>query len=130
MIKINLKTNKKCSYCGEIKPLSEFYKNKRQNDGYHFYCKDCAKDKRKKEYKKNKKEIRKRQKEYTSKIKQEFLEGKRMQAKKKYCPKCKKIKLAKYFAKDYSHPMGLYVYCNECRREYCRKKRKSKEVKR
>lgn len=34
---------KQCSKCKEEKPLSEFSKNKRTKDGYHFYCKDCKK---------------------------------------------------------------------------------------
>lgn len=34
---------KKCSKCKEIKPLSEFYKNRSKKDGYHFDCKICQK---------------------------------------------------------------------------------------
>jgi len=32
---------KQCKKCGEIKPLSEFYKNKNYNDGYSTKCKKC-----------------------------------------------------------------------------------------
>ena len=32
---------KRCPDCGELKPLSEFPKNKRTRSGYHAYCKPC-----------------------------------------------------------------------------------------
>lgn len=34
---------KKCSKCGEIKPVAEFYKNISTIDGYDVYCKECKK---------------------------------------------------------------------------------------
>jgi len=34
---------KKCTKCGETKPLSEFYERKKNKDGYHNQCKDCIK---------------------------------------------------------------------------------------
>ena len=34
--------NKKCTKCGEVKPLSEFHKNKRNKDGAYSYCKLCS----------------------------------------------------------------------------------------
>lgn len=33
---------KKCSKCQTVKSHSEFPKNKRKPDGYHFYCKSCS----------------------------------------------------------------------------------------
>jgi hypothetical protein len=33
---------KKCTYCREEKPLSEFGSNKTQTDGFHYYCKTCT----------------------------------------------------------------------------------------
>lgn len=35
---------KKCSKCKELKPLAEFYKaqSQRLRDGYHRWCRDCA----------------------------------------------------------------------------------------
>ena len=34
---------KKCSKCGEIKPVSEFFRNKNQGDGFLAACKKCKK---------------------------------------------------------------------------------------
>ena len=39
---------KKCSKCGEQKPLSEFNKNKSKNDGFGTECKLCASENHKK----------------------------------------------------------------------------------
>ena len=33
--------NKKCTQCGEVKPSTFFYKDKRTKDGYHPWCKKC-----------------------------------------------------------------------------------------
>jgi len=35
--------SKRCSKCKEIKPLSEFYKNRKQYDGLQTCCKSCNK---------------------------------------------------------------------------------------
>lgn len=32
---------KKCNKCGEVKPVSDFYKNKRTKDGLSYACRDC-----------------------------------------------------------------------------------------
>ena len=34
-------TTKRCSTCGETKPLAEFHKNKRRPDGLQERCKTC-----------------------------------------------------------------------------------------
>ena len=34
---------KKCTKCGEIKPHSEFHKDKSRKDGYATSCKSCRK---------------------------------------------------------------------------------------
>ncbi len=33
--------NKKCPGCGEVKPLTLFYKDKRNKDGHQYCCKKC-----------------------------------------------------------------------------------------
>ena len=45
---------KKCTKCGEIKPHSEFHKDKSRKDGYATSCKSCRK-----KYHENNKEKRK-----------------------------------------------------------------------
>ena len=32
---------KKCTKCGEVKPLDEFSKNSRNNDGLNYRCREC-----------------------------------------------------------------------------------------
>lgn len=51
---------KVCTKCGEEKPLSEFYKSKREKDGYNYWCKSCQKE----YYQENKKQLIKKSKEY------------------------------------------------------------------
>lgn len=51
MVNVKLE-NKKCTKCGEIKPLNEFYRNKASKDGYRSDCKDCCAA-RKKKWKEN-----------------------------------------------------------------------------
>lgn len=33
---------KRCSKCGKVKPLEEFYKDKSGDDGHQYKCSDCA----------------------------------------------------------------------------------------
>ena len=33
--------NKKCTQCGEVKPSTFFYKDKRTKEGYHPWCRKC-----------------------------------------------------------------------------------------
>lgn len=40
--------DKKCTKCGLIKPLSEFYKTNATKDGYTYNCKECCKDRQRK----------------------------------------------------------------------------------
>lgn len=36
------KTHKRCRYCNEVKPRSQFHKSRSMRDGLHSYCKVCA----------------------------------------------------------------------------------------
>lgn len=66
---------KKCSKCGELKPLSEFQKDKSRKDGYCYRCKECVNsDKHKKAYAK---EYRENHKEYFKEKHAEYRERNR-----------------------------------------------------
>lgn len=45
---------KKCSDCEEVKPVSEYYKQKSSHDGLFATCKDCKKRYQREQYHKNK----------------------------------------------------------------------------
>lgn len=57
---------KKCPRCGEVKPLEEFYKDKRSVDGHHWLCKRCQSIAAAKYYKteRGKKAAKKRNRRY------------------------------------------------------------------
>lgn len=38
-----IRTKKRCTKCGEVKPLGEFYRKSKARDGHDFRCKVCAK---------------------------------------------------------------------------------------
>ena len=43
-------TQKRCTSCGEIKPITEFYKNRCTSSGYGCWCKECDKASKKSYY--------------------------------------------------------------------------------
>ena len=67
-----------CSKCKEFKSYSEFYKDKRNKDGYTFQCKQCKKEYDKQHHKKyynsHKEERREYQKQYDNSHKEEIKE--------------------------------------------------------
>jgi len=76
---------KKCSKCGEVKAVSEFYKDKYSKDGVRSSCKECKKQyykannekilgQKKQHYKANKKKIKKYNKQYQQANKEKIKE--------------------------------------------------------
>lgn len=49
-------TTKKCKICGQIKPVTEFYKCANTKDGYYSECMACKSEKSKKQYWRKKQE--------------------------------------------------------------------------
>lgn len=105
---------KKCNKCGEVKPLTDFYKDKRKNDGLSVRCIGCdqkaGKDRREKYRKINK-----------SKPFQLFALSKK-------CIVCGEIKSENDFAKDITKKDGLFWECKDCFNEYRRKKYETKKA--
>lgn len=63
---------KKCSVCGELKPLSEFAINKTKKDGHACDCKSCRKKYRDQHYQENKEYYKNKAKAYRTKKHKEF----------------------------------------------------------
>ena len=55
---------KKCTKCGEVKSLDEFYNNKRIKSGKAYQCKSCYKEHTKRHYKKNSEEIKQKARDW------------------------------------------------------------------
>lgn len=66
--------NKRCKKCNNIKPLSDFYKNKSYSDGYASSCKKCILEYEKQYQAAHKKEISKKHKRYYQKNKEKMTE--------------------------------------------------------
>lgn len=54
---------KKCTKCGELKPLDEFYRNKRTADGRRYNCKKCSDEYSDEWIEKNRDKVRERERE-------------------------------------------------------------------
>ena len=65
---------KKCSKCGEVKPINEFYKQKSHKDGLNSYCKCCMNKKIEEWRKKHSKEYKEIKKKYNKKHSKEYKE--------------------------------------------------------
>ena len=92
----------KCSRCGQLKPKTEFYKDKQKTRGYQYHCKTCQNEIRKK---------------YPSKWTY------------KICTKCGERKNIKDFFKQKNGKYGRNSQCKECVKKYIAdyKKRKNGE---
>ena len=55
---------KRCSKCGRILPLSDFYRDKQTKDGLDYWCKACIKAKNAQHYQSNKDAIAQKHAEY------------------------------------------------------------------
>ena len=97
---------KKCTQCGEIKPLRLFSPSKNSKDGRTSYCKDCG---------------RKQQREYNERIKA----SKKIIPETKYCTSCNQTLPSSKFNKCNQRKDGLNIYCRDCsnkkHREYMAK---------
>jgi len=86
---------KKCSKCGKIKPLSEFYKDKRAKNGRQSWCKECIikyEEKNKERILDYAKGYRENNKEYIEKYREENKEKIAKQTKKYQRNNKKKIR--------------------------------------
>lgn len=86
---------KKCSKCGEVKPLEEFNKDKSRKDGRQVRCRECEKQRNRQYNKVNREQIAERKKQYHQDNREKQLEQNRQyhqdnrkkiaERKKQYC---------------------------------------------
>lgn len=91
---------KRCSKCGEVKPMSEFYKDTRATDGRQSACKHCT-------YLDNAARARRALAEKRAKAEAE-------QSMTKTCPKCGRELPRDAFYPKLEAKDGLQSWCKEC----------------
>lgn len=87
---------KRCSVCGELKPLSEFALNRARKDGHACDCKTCRKKYRDKHYQDNKEYYKSKARAYKAKKQQEFNELRKTL-------KCSKCGEDRFYCLDFHH---------------------------
>jgi len=66
---------KRCTKCGEVKPLDEFHVDKNRSDGRRSACKDCARIRRQEYYWQNRETALEKTKAYYGQNRETILEG-------------------------------------------------------
>ena len=89
---------KKCSKCGELKPRTEFHKNKNYKDGLWLYCKKCRNEMQKAYGLKHRDKIKKKTKRYYHSHKDYYA------SKNKKYRKTHGVELSKYRKSRYYNP--------------------------
>lgn len=95
--------SKKCPDCGQLKPVSQFGRNKRMADGLARYCKECFGLRSKASYRKRMAERGKEVRERPA-VPDGF----------RYCPQCGEVKSASEFGRNGAKKDGLASYCRPC----------------
>lgn len=111
---------KKCSKCGEIKPFSDFCRNKRTKDGLLNYCKSCRREYARFNQNRIKNGIFPIKCKYcgyywhTTKEEAKHCPKCNNNSKLKYCNTCKKVKNRSEFAKYRGSWDGFLHQCKSC----------------
>jgi 5-methylcytosine-specific restriction endonuclease McrA len=125
---------KTCTKCGETKPVSDFYKRARSNDGYMSWCKACAQvhdnarntAPERKAARANSKRARYAPVKAANQVKQASVRAELTAATIKTCKKCRQEKSIESFTVDTRYKDGRYPWCFECRQNW-RKGRMDKQ---
>jgi hypothetical protein len=99
---------KRCPRCGETKPHSGFFKNKRRSDGLQGYCKECSQAAIRAVAADTPEKARERA---VRKAERKALERQGM----KRCPACDEVKPFDEFNRDKTNRDGLCPHCKECK---------------
>lgn len=91
---------KRCTKCGEVKPLSKFYRNRNAPDGRHSWCRSCQRP-----------GIEERHDARRAEAAELATLGLRR------CTACGEVKPVSEFGRDAGNRDGLHLNCKSCRRE-------------
>ena len=94
---------KYCKDCGELRPVSEFTRDRARPDGLSFYCKLHARRRLLRS-----KDLRKGQPRSRHPRETQVPEGH------KWCPDCSTVKPVEDFVRNASQPSGRAPYCKPC----------------
>lgn len=114
---------KTCGKCGESKPLSEYYKNRKRSDGVQTYCKTCSAviDAARKP------KAAPRAESIVAKAKRGAAERRAIHELEKQdlrempvkiCRRCEQAKPRSDYTVDTRYDDGCYPYCAACRKEW------------
>lgn len=109
-----------CCKCEQLKPISEFNKDKSKKHGFTYRCKDCISSARRTGRKPNSAARTAQISEYM-KLRHAVARAPvlaLMAEEKKACTKCKEIKSLSLFTKDAGQPRGYRSSCKDCNRAY------------
>ncbi|MBG6090010.1 endonuclease VII domain-containing protein [Actinomadura viridis] len=97
---------KECRDCGQLKPITEFWKRKASDDGLALYCKQCFGLRNAASTRKRLAKQGKEVKPY--RMRRVVPEGM------KYCPQCDEDKPVREFGSNRATKSGLAAYCKPC----------------
>jgi len=104
----SLLTEKRCTQCGEIKPITEFYGQKHKNFyRYHSECKECTN-----------KIKRVGRNKYSQRNTYEYIAELDKKKPLKRCRTCKEVKPISEFHIDRAHSDGHHGQCKPCHRKW------------
>ena len=93
---------KKCNYCHQIKPISDYTMDKHSKDGFSHSCRDCKTLK---------------QQKLVEKWKKERIQNKNIIPPAKRCIKCKQILPVSQFGSNIRSKDGLSNICRKCQKK-------------
>lgn len=95
--------SKLCRDCGELRPISEFTRNRNSRDGYAFYCRDHARRRHQRSRDARRGAPSKR-----------FPRGVVVPEGHKWCPDCGEVKSLDNFGRNAGARSGVNSYCKPC----------------
>lgn len=110
------RTFKTCQTCGETQHISEFYKNRKNEDGYFDECKTCYYNKHgEKDWYTRKNRNDKDKQKTRNRTRTLIVNGKI--EKKKYCERCGTSHRLEIHHRDYNNPYDIETLCTSCHRK-------------